>query len=120
MDRSLNYLKRHLVCSWVLRYHRVLSTLVQLSLRHLYPLFSRNEQPSRICLFLLLTLENVLEHLVHDRGSKTRTASGGMDKKGDPLGLPKEPGRMDAAELAERQWRISGVFVRIAAFMAGM
>ena len=104
----------------MLRYHRVVSILLQLLLRHLYPFFSRNEQPSRMCLFLLLTLENVFEHLVHDRGPAARAASGDVDKKDDPLRLPIEPGKVGVFEFAERQGGISDVSLRTAAFIAEM
>jgi hypothetical protein len=53
---------RHRSFSWVSRYHLVVRTLVQQLFLQRYPLFSRNAQPSRMCLFLLLTFENVFGH----------------------------------------------------------
>lgn len=80
---------RHLVCSCVFRYHLVVSTLVQLSLRHTYPFLSIFAHPSRMCLLRLLTLENVLWHDRHlIRRSVERAVSGdekSVEMKEEPL-----------------------------------
>ena len=68
---------RHLVASCVERYHFVVSVLEQPSFRQRYPGCSLKAQPSRMCLFRLLTLENVFGH-PRDKHRSRSTSLGGL------------------------------------------